>query len=112
AQVVIAAIPVALAVGLVVLTVVAHEVRKREAIVAGDEVDTVAGLPAARTVQIGAAGDAAGHGAGKASIAAHEATHDIPVRSIPFRPRQAREGADLIEAGRVPCFGNERYIIQ
>ena len=43
-----AAIAVVLAVGLVVLVVVADEVLQGEAVVAGDEIDAGIGLPAAR----------------------------------------------------------------
>ncbi len=58
AQVVIVAVPVALAVGLVVLLVVADEVPEGEAVVAGDEVDAGARPAAAPLVEVAASGEA------------------------------------------------------
>src|SRR5205085_10856326 len=58
AVVVVGAVVVPFAVGLVVLLVVRDEVVQREAIVAGDEVDAVDRQMAARLVEIGAAGHA------------------------------------------------------
>ena len=60
AVVVVAPVAVVLAVGLVVLAVVADEVGQGEAVVAGDEVDAGVGAATARRVDVARAGEARG----------------------------------------------------
>jgi len=60
---VVVAVAVVLAIGLVVLVVVADEIVQREAVVGGDEVDAGVGLATATAVQIAAAREAIGQGA-------------------------------------------------
>ena len=59
-MVVVVAVAVVFAVGLVVLVVVADEIVQREAVVRGDEVDAGVGLAAVVLVQIAAAGEPVG----------------------------------------------------
>jgi hypothetical protein len=62
AQIVIGAVAVVFAVGLIVLVVVRDEIVEREPIMAGHEIDALLGLALLMTVYVGAAQDACGHG--------------------------------------------------
>ena len=84
APVVVAAVAVPLAVGLVVLLVVGDQVVEREAVVAGDEVDRVE-RPSA-LVEVVAAAEPRGQGRGHARVAAPEAPDVVAVPAIPVRP--------------------------
>jgi len=107
AQVVVRAVPVALAVRLVVLPVVGDEVVEREAVVAGDEAHARRRRAALCLVQVGAAADARRGRADEAGVTAHEPAHVVAEPAVPFRPPAAREGADLVGASRVPCLRDQ-----
>src|SRR5262245_105159 len=107
AVVVVVAVPVVLAVIEIVLALVAHQVVEREAVVGGDEIDTVIRPAAARLVKIAGACESRGHGAGHAVIAAPETADVVAVMSIPLGPPLRGEGADLERAGRVPGLGDD-----
>src|SRR5262249_21746415 len=102
AGVVVGAVAVVLAVGLVVLAVVGDEVVEREAVVAGDEVDALLGLALLVAVNLRAADDAVGDAAQRARLAAEEVTDVVAEAAVPLLPGVADEAADLIESGRVP----------
>src|SRR6201996_4484822 len=70
--VVVGAVPVVLAVGLVVLVVVGDQVVDGEAVVRGDEVDRRGRAPAVVLVQVGRAGDTGRELAQRAGLAAPE----------------------------------------
>ncbi|OIQ65544.1 hypothetical protein GALL_528960 [mine drainage metagenome] len=107
AVVVVGAVAVVLAIGLVVFCVVAEQIGKREAIMDGDVIDAGAGTAAVVVEQIGRAGHAAGDFADQAAFAAPVAAHRAAVAVIPFRPLR-RKGADLIAAhAEVPGLGDE-----
>jgi hypothetical protein len=107
AYVVVAAIAIALAVPFVVLAVVADEVVEREAVVAGDVVDAVAGKPAA-AVEVGAPRDACRDISGGPGFAAHEAANRVTVATVPLGPGHSGETADLVQAPGIPGFGDHR----
>ena len=107
AQVVVGAVAVVFAVGLVVLAVVRHQVLEREAVVAGDEVDALRRLARARAVQVGAAEQAVGQPRDGAVVAAHEGTHVVAEVAVPLLPAVADEVADLVQAGGVPRLGDQ-----
>src|SRR6516165_6963829 len=96
-KVVVVAVAVALAVGLVVLAVVGHQVVEGEAVVAGDEVDAVAGHALLPLVEVGAAGEAPGEIAGLPRVAPDEAANRVAVAAVPLRPAEAGEIADLVQ---------------
>jgi len=73
-----------LAVRLVVLRVVRHEVVQREPVVAGDEVDARERGPVRPLVEVGAAGDARRDRAYEAGVAAHEAPDVVAEAAVPL----------------------------
>ena len=101
------AVAVVLAVGLVVLALVADQVHEREAVVAGDEVDAIGGQPAARRVQVARSREPRGHLADEPGLAAHEAAHHVAIAAVPLGPAHAGKRADLVQAGRVPRLGDQ-----
>src|SRR5579871_6065741 len=86
AVVVVRAVAIAFAVGLVVLAVVAEQVGQRETVVHGDVVDAGALHAAVVVEQIRRSGHAAGDFADQAAFTAPVATQGAAVAVIPFRP--------------------------
>ncbi len=86
--VVVLAVAVVLAVGLVVLLVVGDEVAQREAVVRGDEVDAGRRAPARRPGR-GRSCRSAGSASSPtvAGVAAPEVAHGVAVLAVPLRPR-------------------------
>ena len=105
--VVVGAVPAVLAVGLVVLVVVGDQVREREAVVRGDEVDRGDRPAAVAEVQVAGAGQPGGELGQRGVLAAPEIPHRVPVLAVPLRP-QRREVPDLVTAlAHVPRLGDE-----
>ena len=105
--VVVGAVLVALAVGLVVLGVVADEVGQGEAVVGGDEVDAGPGAPAGGLVEVRAAGQAVGQLADGRALLAPVVPHGVAVAAVPLRPEHG-EVPHLVPArAEVPRFGDE-----
>src|SRR5262249_9118135 len=107
AHVVVAAVAVLLAVRLVVFPVVRDQIVHREAVVAGDEVDAVFGLAFLSAVDVGAAEQPGREMPYESVVASQEMPDVVAETAVPFLPRVADEGADLIESGGVPGFGDE-----
>ena len=107
AAVVVRAVAVLLAVGLVVLAIVGDEVIQREAVVAGDEVHALLGLSLLVTIDVGTAEQPVRHIADRAGIAPREAADIVAEPAVPLLPPVADERADLVEAGGIPGFGDE-----
>ena len=104
------AVPVVLAVGLVVLVVVRDQVGEGEAVVGGDEVDRVERLAAVVLVEVGRAGDPAGELGQRGRLAAPEVADGVAVLAVPLRPVR-REVADLVAAGAdVPRLGDQLHL--
>ncbi len=100
------AVVVVLAVGLVVLLVVRHEVAQREAVVGDDEVDAGERATTGLLVEVRGAGDPGGELAQR-RLAAPEVAHRVPVGAVPLGPLR-REAADLVAAGAdVPGLGDQ-----
>src|ERR1700691_2870648 len=103
AVVVVVAVPVSLAVCLVVLGVIGNKVIECEAVVGGDEIHAVfwslpGGLEEVRTSR-----DPGGDLAHQAAVPANEAAYSVAVAPIPYRPpRAARKVAYLVEAASIP----------
>ena len=112
AVVLVRAVPSPLAVGFIMLFVIAHEVVEREAVVAGHEVDAVQRLFACPLIDVGAARDAARKDSYHARIATPEKADVVAEFSVPFRPAVARERPDLVEPGSVPCLRDELGVPQ
>ena len=105
--VVVGAVAVVLAVGLVVLLVVADEIAEGEAVVRGDEVDAGVGLAAVVLVEVAGAGEAVGEVGELAGVALPEAADGVAVLAVPLGPEDG-EVADLIAAfADVPGLGDE-----
>src|SRR4029450_8699137 len=105
--VVLRAVPVALAVGLVVLVVVADQVIQGEAVVAGDEVDAGVGPAAVGLVQVAGPGEPVGDVGHPGAGGAPEVPHGVAVAAVPLGP-QHREVAHLVAAlADVPGLGDQ-----
>jgi len=104
-QVVVGAVPVVLAVGLVVLLLVAHQIGQRETVVTGDEVD--ARPRAAGVEQVAAAGPAGRQLGDGARIPAPEGPGGVPEAVVPFRPARGEAAESMPLGGEVPGFGDE-----
>ena len=89
------------------LALVAHQVVERVAVVRRDEVDAVVRPAAAGLVEVAGAGEARGHRAGHAVVAAPEAADVVAVVAVPLGPALVGERADLVGAGGVPRFGDD-----
>jgi hypothetical protein len=79
-----------LAVGLVVLVVVGHEIGEREAVVRGDEVDAGVGTAAAAVVEVAGAGAALREFADEAAIALPVGAHRVAVLVVPLGPADGK----------------------
>ena len=107
AQVVILAVLVVLAVGVVVLDVVADQIGHREAVVRGHEVDAGVRATAALLVEIAAARQPRRQLRDDPVVPAPEAAHGVAVLAVPLRPLGG-EVADLIAAfAEIPRLGDE-----
>ncbi len=101
------AVVAVLAVGLVVLVVVRHEVVQREAVVGGDEVDRRRRAAGVCLVQVGAAGEAVAELGEGGRFAPPEVADRVAVAPVPLRPLR-REVADLVAAlADVPRLGDQ-----
>ena len=110
--VVVGAVAVVLAVGLVVLVVVGDEVAQREAVMGGDEVDRGVRRTAVVGVQVARAGEPGGHGPHAGGVAAPEVAHGVAVLVVPLHPRR-RELADAVAVHRgVPRLGDQLHVAQ
>src|SRR4030095_2837948 len=107
APVVVGAVAVALAVGLVVLGVGGDEIVPGEAIVTRDEVDARSGLPLLVGVEGRAAHQPVGEPLDGAFLAAEEAPNVVAEPAVPLLPAVSDESAHLVEAGRVPRLGDQ-----
>src|ERR1700722_17838045 len=109
AVIVVGAVAVVLAVGLIVFFVVAEQISQREAVMDGDVVDAGALHAAVVIEQVGRPGHAARYLADQAAFAAPVAPHRAAIAVVPLRPLR-RERADLVTAhAEVPRFGDQFY---
>src|SRR5208337_2470645 len=106
-SVVIGPVAIVLAVGLVVLLVIGHQVVQGEAVVAGDKVNTLLGLSLFVPVNLGTAEETVGQPPDEAIFPPEKTAHVIAEASVPFLPTVADETADLVKAGGIPSFRNQ-----
>ena len=100
-------VPVALAVGLIMLLVVAHQIVHGEAVVRGDEVHGCDRSAAIDLIQVGTAHESAGEFRQRGRLRAPEVAHAIAVAAVPFGPA-GREAAHLIAArAEIPRFRDQ-----
>src|SRR5439155_20711287 len=85
--VVVAAVPVVLPVGLVVLVVVGDEVGKGEAVVRGDKVDAGVGTTSTRLVEVRACSEAVAELRQGLVLTSPPVAHAIPILAVPLRPQ-------------------------
>ena len=105
--VVIRAVLVVFAVGLVVLLVVGDQVAQREAVVGDDEVDRRDRATTGVGVQIAGSRETRSEFAQRGRFTAPEVAHRVAVATVPFRPQRG-EVADLVATvAKVPGLGNE-----
>src|SRR4029077_7160261 len=108
--VVVAAVPVVLAVGLVVLVVVGDQVLQGEAVMCGDEVDRGHRAPAVLLVQVAGPGEPGGELGQGGGLAAPVVADRVPVLAVPLGP-QRREVAHLVAAvAHVPRLGGQLHL--
>src|SRR5207253_3178686 len=104
-MVIVGAVAVVLAVGLVVLVVVGDEVIEVESIVRGNEIDTGPGPAAALIEDVAGSGDAPREFCHGALVALPERAHGIAEFVVPFRPAGRKVG-NLVAAGTdIPRLG-------
>ena len=110
--VVVGAVAVVLAVGLVVLVLVGHEVAQGEAVVGRDEVDGVVGRPPVVGVEVRGAGEPGGDGARPRGVVAPEVADLVAVLVVPLHPRR-RHATDEVAVHRgVPRLGDQLHVPQ
>ena len=107
APVVVGAVAISLAVGLVVLLVVGNQVVQGEAVMAGDEVNALLGLALLMAVNLGAADQPVGEAPERALRAAQEIPRVVAEPSVPLLPTVAHKVAHLVKAGSIPGLGDE-----
>ncbi len=108
--IVVGAVAVVLAVGLVVLFVVAHEVVEREAVVGNDEVDARRGPAAALLVEVARSREPIAQLGHLTLVALPVAADGVAILPVPLGP-PAGEVADLIAAlAQVPRFSDELHL--
>ena len=113
AVVVVFAVRIAPAIGLVVFFVVAVEVVQGETVMAGDEVDRGVFAAVEGVIEVVRTGQAVGDDRGQAAVALEETAQFVAVAAVPFRPAApVRETADLVQAAGVPGFGDQLDIGQ
>ncbi len=111
-QVVVVAVAVVLAVGLVVLLVVGNQVLQREAVVRGDEVDAGMRPPARPSVQVLRAGEALRQVAHHAIVALPVAAHAVAEAVVPLGPAVG-EVADAVAAvAEVPGLRDQLHAVE
>src|SRR5208282_5690787 len=103
-SVVIGAVTIILAVGLVVPLVIGHQVIQGEAVVAGDEVNALLGLPLFMPVDLGTTDEPVGQPLDGAIFPQEKTAHIIAETAVPFLPTVANEIADLVKAGGIPSL--------
>src|SRR5712664_3862187 len=109
AVIVVGAVAIVLAVGLVVLLVVAEQIGEGKTVMHGDVVDAGARVAAVMIEQVGRAGHAAGNFADQAAFAAPVTPHRAAIAVVPLRPL-GRKRADLIAAhAEVPRLGDQLH---
>src|SRR6185503_2399884 len=96
--IVIVAVAVVLAVGLVVLLLVGHEIVEREAVMSRDEVHRGPWLATALVEEIGGGSDAGSQFGQLAVLALPVGADRIAIFVVPLGPA-GRETADLVAAG-------------
>lgn len=104
-RVVMAAVLVVLAVGLVVFGVIADQVVHGKAVMGGDKIDAIVGRAAIGIVQVGAAGQAGRQRAGQAGVAPPKTAKVVAILVVPLGPAPARKPPHLV-APHVPRLGN------
>src|SRR2546429_829316 len=94
------------------LIVVGDQVIEREAIMRGDEINTINRQFTCGLIDVCTTGDDIGYPAHETfpfdvtTITFHKAAHDIPVMPVPLAPAIAREETHFVESGCVPCLSN------
>ena len=108
AVVMVFAVSVVLAIGLVMFFVIRDEVHERKAVVSRDEVDTGLDATPLRSVEVGRTDDALLDVAQHLFVALQEAADAVAILSVPLSPSSPRrERAHLIESTCIPCLGNQ-----
>ena len=107
-MIVVAAIVVVFAIGLVVFAVVGDKIVKREAIMAGDEINRSCRASLVPGVEVRRALNANGESACLPCITFQKLADVITIFSIPLGPSAVgRERAHLVETASVPCLGDQ-----
>ena len=106
-EVVVVAVAVVLAVGLVVFFVIADQIVQAEAVVGGDEVDAGVRPAAVVFVQVARSAQPGGEFRDGVPVAAPELADRVAVFAVPFGPEH-RKVADLVAAfAQVPRLGDQ-----
>ena len=101
------AVAVVLAVRLVVLVVVGDDVRQREAVMRGDEVDARPGPAAAPVEEFGRAEQPASETRQRRRVALPVGAHRVAVLVVPFRPDRGKVAELIAVRPGVPGLGDQ-----
>src|SRR5215831_16894912 len=107
ASVVVRAVAVVLAIGLVVLLVIRDKVVESEAIVTCHEIDALFRFALLVTVKGRTAQQPVGHARHRTVFTAEEAADVIAKASVPLLPTVTDKAAHLIKSSRIPGLGEE-----
>src|SRR5207302_5460112 len=107
AEVLIRAVAIAVAVRLIVLAFVAHQVVQREPVVRGDEVDAGVGSTAARLIEVARPREPRGQLRDLAEVATPESADRVAIFAVPFGPAHREVPHLIATAAEVPWLGDE-----
>jgi hypothetical protein len=96
-----------LAVRLVVLVAVRHEIGEREAIVTGDEVDRSRGPSGVGHVEVGRAGETLPELGESGVLSSPEIAHGVAIIGVPFRPLRWETPHLIAPLADIPRLGDE-----
>ncbi len=102
------AVVIVLAVGLVVLVVVRHQVNRGEPIMGGDEVDRGEWTP--RPEDIRAGGESGGNGVDQTTGPPPEVTEVVAIAAVPFRPCRRKPPELICARPYVPRLSDELHV--
>src|SRR5262249_20268690 len=100
--IVVRAVAIAFAIGLVVLAVVGDQIVERETVVAGDEIHALLRVALLMSIDLRTAHQAIREPGNSACVAAKEAAKIVAEASIPLAPTVAQKTSHLINPRRVP----------
>src|SRR3970040_889016 len=101
----VAAVAIVLAIGFVVLLVVAHEIMQGEAVMSSDKIDRSIRSAPTVTVQVAGTGQAVGEFVNDAALSFPVGAHHVAVFAVPFSPAHRKIANLVTPPAQVPGRG-------